>query len=93
MCNCVKDIEVRMLENFKSSDRYKKPVQAVSINDVGFPIVDGKLLMLTCSTLEVTIDGQKKKEKVNMFHSYCPFCGLKYEEAARRSGDIANPHP
>lgn len=79
MCECVKDIEAKVLESLTTTARYKKPVQGVSLTGVGFPIVGGKMLMRTCSDIAVTLDGQKKVEKMAMFHTFCPFCGTKYE--------------
>lgn len=79
MCECVKLLEAEVSANINAIARYKKPVQSVSLSGVGFPIVDGRLLMRTCSDIEVTLDGQKKVERVTIFHSYCPFCGQKYE--------------
>lgn len=35
----------------------------------------------TVNTLEITLEGQKKKEVMNMLHTYCPFCGVKQEDA------------
>ena len=81
MCNCVKEIEAKALENLTATARYKKPVQGVSLKGVGFPIVGGKLLTRTCSDLEVKLDGQKKVERMTMFHTFCPYCGTKYESA------------
>lgn len=82
MCDCVNDIEARLLENVKASGRHKKPVLSVSLKGVGFPIVRGELQVRTCSTIEVTLDGQKKKDEVSLFHVFCPFCGEKYGEDA-----------
>lgn len=79
MCDCVKEIEAKAMESFATTPRYKKPVQGVSLKGVGFPIVGGKMLMRTCSDIEVTLDGQKKVERMTMFHTYCPYCGTKYE--------------
>ena len=81
MCECVKELEAKLLENISATKRYKKPVKGVSLNGVGFPIVGGKLMVRTYSDVMVTLDGQKKEERVTMFHTYCPFCGTKYESA------------
>lgn len=32
----------------------------------------------TISEVELTFVGQKKKKIINMIHTYCPFCGVKY---------------
>ncbi len=81
MCNCVTDIEKKLLDRAKEPGCYKKPVERVSMRSVGFPIIDGKLLMKTCSDIEITLEGQKKKETTKLFHNYCPFCGVKYDAA------------
>lgn len=81
MCECVKEIEAKVLENVRTTPRHKKPVQGVSLKGVGFPIVEGKILMRTCNDIELTLEGQKKVERMSVFHTYCPFCGAKYESA------------
>jgi hypothetical protein len=81
MCECVKDIEAKAMDSLTTTSIYKKPVHGVSLKGVGFPIVGGKLMVRTCSDLEVTLSGQKKVERMAMFHTFCPFCGVKYESA------------
>jgi hypothetical protein len=81
MCNCIIDIEKRFSDRAQEICAYKKPVERVSMRGIGYPIIDGKLLMKTCSDMEVTLTGQKKKETQKIFHNYCPFCGAKYDAA------------
>jgi hypothetical protein len=77
----VKDIEEKALDSFRATSRFKKPVTRVRMGGISFPMVDGELLMRTANELQVTLEGQKKVESVSMMHSYCPFCGEKYEAA------------
>ena len=48
---------------------------------IAFPLIGGKLLMRTTNELQVTLEGQRKVKSVSIVHSYCPFCGTKYEAA------------
>lgn len=79
MCDCVKTIEGRLLEKFSTEDRFKKPIAGVKLENVVFPFEGGKLSMKTSSTISVELEGQKRKKTVDIGHTFCPFCGKKYE--------------
>jgi hypothetical protein len=78
MCDCVKRIEEKTKESFTESKRFKKPVVRVQLDGVAFPRGTGALGMRTYNDLLVYLEGQKKKERVAMLHTFCPFCGVKY---------------
>ncbi|MDC0003762.1 hypothetical protein OAE19_05115 [Porticoccaceae bacterium] len=73
MCNCISDIESKILEHEKNAG-YKKPAVAAKLTDKTWS-------NKTISTVEITLDGQKKPITSKMEHSFCPFCGEGYEEA------------
>lgn len=80
MCNCVKYIEKQVNENLSSLGKYKKPIKCVSMTGIGYPIYDGNVCTRTANYIEVELEGKKKNEQLTMFHSFCPFCGVKYEQ-------------
>lgn len=80
-CNCISDIERRVKEHVIKNGKMKKPVNDVRMQGVVIGVTDGNdMYTRTANTMEITLEGQKKKETMSMFHSYCPFCGVKYEE-------------
>ena len=76
MCNCIKEIEVRVLNHLRNKNEYKKPIESVRMEGMGFLMGDS-ISMNTKTNFIITLTGQKKKHTVPVFHSYCPFCGEK----------------
>lgn len=80
-CNCRSDIEAKLLERFKSEQPTGEN-HAVSISGYGFCIVDNKMIMRPFAEVMKSADMPKKsggwtlkRSKLNMYFSYCPFCG------------------
>lgn len=72
MCNCIQTI-IEDKSN-QLTDGSKKFVARMLTTAIFF--VSGQTR--TISEVELTFVGQKKKKIVNMIHTYCPFCGVKY---------------
>jgi NMD protein affecting ribosome stability and mRNA decay len=84
-CNCIQEVENKALEIYKNKNRYKKPVVSAEFADIA--LVFGKqnrteLITKTVSHIELTLEGQKKKERVNIIHTFCPMCGKRIGENA-----------
>lgn len=74
MCNCIKELEKEMIDiEFNN----RKVIKAELVS-AALMFSTGKIH--TCSVVELTLEGQKKKGIQNMIHTYCPFCGEKYPE-------------
>jgi hypothetical protein len=63
--------------------RQKATVKKIDMKQIAFPLVkkeDGstELRCTTLSVLEVETNEKKKPLKIDILHSYCPFCGVKY---------------
>ena len=74
MCKCVKEIEDGLSE---------KGYKDAAVVDSAFFMGEKKMEWSTVSNIEF-VDGQTKSGKdrikrIPMRHSYCPFCGEKYE--------------
>jgi hypothetical protein len=93
-CNCKTEIEAKLLESFKS-EAPDGVDHSVSMHGYGFCIVGNKMIMRPYT--EVTRAAQmprkaggftSKRTKLNMFFSYCPFCGTPVvsEPEAVRAG-------
>lgn len=74
MCKCVKEIQEGLKE------RGDKDADLINI---GFFMGEEKMTWSTTSTVTYiegqTKSGKDKIKKVPIRHSYCPFCGEKYE--------------
>lgn len=81
-CDCIESIEKDAKARLSEQGRYKKPIKEVKMQGVIIRVTkDMGLQSATASTLQIELDGQKKKETMHMVHSYCPFCGTKIEGA------------
>ena len=69
-CNCIaKIIKLVKKENgISAKDDFE-------CNGIGFRFVDGKQASWT--SFKWRKQGAHKWEKMNMFHTYCPFCGKR----------------
>jgi hypothetical protein len=75
-CNCIEELPKKYLEHEKVNNKYSK----AELIDVVLSFDTGKFQ--TKSTIEATLiksRGRKKIDKINIVHSYCPFCGKATE--------------
>jgi hypothetical protein len=85
MCSCIEDLkkdEAGLVKSFIA--KQKATIKKINFNQIGFPWIrcaDGstKLGCATLSVLEVETNEKKKPIKIDILHSFCPFCGAKYE--------------
>lgn len=88
MCKCRNDIEAKLLERFKQQAPDAKNHEA-SLKGYGYVLTETGMSEVGCMHIEVTADrplkrgGYKAKtERMNMFFTFCPFCGEKYKQEA-----------
>lgn len=87
MCDCRNDIESKLLERFKEQVPDAQNHQATLR---GYAMVIRETpLEVGCMPIELVADrplkrgGYKPKtDRMNMFFTYCPFCGAKYKKEA-----------
>jgi len=89
MCDCRKSLESDEAGKIKEfiTKHHKATIKSMSFKEIAFPISQSernglKLRCVTYSTLEVQTNEKKKPIKVEILHSFCPFCGMKYTEEA-----------
>ncbi|MCR6515321.1 hypothetical protein M4I33_10625 [Clostridium sp. LY3-2] len=85
-CNCIKDLENRLLEKVKVSDKFQN-LEGVSIKSKNMAFMikkDGTVTTEPYIEFEAkapykTKSGSErtKKEVINVTCNYCPFCGEK----------------
>lgn len=75
-CTCITDLENKVTAMLIEQGRFKKPIKRVEMQGVTLKLLEGSAVSATVNVIEIELEGQKKLEKINMFHSYCPFCGV-----------------
>jgi len=84
MCDCRKDLETRLLEQFKSVAP-EATGHEVSLKGYAFFFssdvsIKGVMAAEKVAEFPLKNGGFKRKiEKFSMVFSYCPFCGVAYE--------------
>lgn len=87
-CNCISELAGKM-----SGLQYKgKNVLGGKLISRGMVMVDGQLDIVTCSVMELDVDGFKKPQKVDLYHSFCPFCGTEIKKGKSES-NVEDPNP
>jgi len=71
-CNCIKEIESKILEAHPSWNG-KKVIEAKLEKVFTFNPTD----IRTKTDIVIEVEGQKKKYEVGVTHLFCPFCGTK----------------
>jgi len=78
MCDCIKEIPSKIKE---AHPEWKgRKVQKVQMANVTFPLDRNKISMITNQELELSLEGRKSVDRVPLAHSFCPFCGEKYQK-------------
>lgn len=87
MCDCRKEIEADKDGAVAAhiSKKYKgAPVVKIDFDETAFPFARDsngavKMRCVTYSNIKVTAEERKRPVSVTILHSFCPFCGVKYE--------------
>lgn len=72
-CDCIRNLKKRLKE--ENPQRFKKEIEVVECSQEAI-ICDSDISTLTFCEFEFTLKDQKKKVKTNVFHSFCPYCGI-----------------
>lgn len=80
MCNCLNDIQEKIIQKY--SVWKSKKVEDVKAPKVFYMIeteTENKMVSGTASEFDLKLEGIKKEHPVQVRHTFCPFCGIKYD--------------
>jgi hypothetical protein len=77
-CTCVQDIEKKFI-GIEFGEK-KKKINKATLTSSALLFGDNKLTRVTCSVIDLEVEGYKRTQSHNMIHSFCPFCGVKIEK-------------
>lgn len=77
MCDCLYEIPKKIHDKFPTYNN--KNVEEVEVHHVWL-FSDSGMRKGTATDFELSLEGQKKKHSITVNHTFCPFCGKKYEE-------------
>lgn len=88
MCDCIKQIQERVEENFRKTIQPNEEYGYTALTPTAIKVKkDNKTQLETSSVTEVvfirTTKTEKRREKklcYNIAHNFCPFCGESYGE-------------
>lgn len=75
MCNCISDLEKRLLVHYPVHSG--KKVSKVTANAM-YIVHDGKMTKSTYTEFDLQKEGIKKEVPIKINHNFCPFCGVEY---------------
>lgn len=78
-CTCITDLESKVTARLIEQGRFKKTIKRVEMKGVTLKLVGNNAVSATVNIFEIELEGQKKLEHINMFHNFCPFCGVSQE--------------
>jgi hypothetical protein len=70
MCNCIEEVQKKLLETGRNT-MLDIPMSLSPSHDLSA----NRVTISTCKR-----DEKKREKPLRMFASYCPFCGLPYED-------------
>lgn len=79
MCNCIKEVEEKVLAQLNSKPEYaKNPVENVTMDNVVF-LMEPEFMQVLKTDLKLHIKGRKTPKRTTFTFPYCPICGEAYQ--------------
>lgn len=86
MCNCIKDLDEKLLAKMKEEKKANGIVNEGSLQNMGLSFANPGGGWRTYQVFKYEMTNKKKNGtlgatrnyEISMYHTFCPFCGEKY---------------
>lgn len=79
MCDCIKRVEKMLNERMVKENPGCKIIEGVQLTNAAIMFHTGKSQLFSPALGKYAQGERTRKYAPNMYYSYCPFCGEKYD--------------
>lgn len=88
-CNCINDIPALVADG---TNQFKnKIITKAKFINFGLALKGSTLQTISFSPMEIEVEGFKRPQTYDIYHSYCPFCGVKVGKDQETEDSDTNP--
>lgn len=88
-CSCIRDIQTIVADG---TNQFKnKIITKAKFVNVGMAINGPALDLISFSPMEIEVEGFKRPQRYDIYHSYCPFCGMKVRK--EKNSEVIKIYP
>lgn len=88
-CNCLQEIPKLVADG---TQQFKnRIITKATFNNFGLALTGSALQVISFSPMEIEVEGYKRPQAYSIYHSYCPFCGVKIGK--EKESDVSETKP
>ena len=88
-CNCLQEIPKLVADGTR---QFKNEIiTKAKFNNFGLALKGSAMQVISFSPMEIEVEGYKRPQTYDIYHSYCPFCGVKVGK--EQESEVLNDKP